>query len=84
MTAPDPARIARTLLAQALSRRPELTHHDVRWSLSDEGGEHAIIWRLDPATDEWHEFASVHLTVEVKPRSLVVVGGVVYTGEEGA
>ena len=83
MTAIDPTRIARVLLAQALSRRPELTQHGVRWSLSDEGGQHAIIWQLDPATDEWHEFARVHLTVEVKPRSLVVVGGVVYTGEDG-
>ena len=80
---PDLTRITGLLLTTALGRQPDLVHDGVRWSLSDDGDHHAILWALNPATYEWHEFARVHLTVEVKPRSFVVVGGVVYTGEEG-
>lgn len=85
MTAPDLTHITSLLLTKALSRHPELTHDGVRWSLSDDGVHHAILWRRDPATDEEHEVADVYLTVDVKPRTpgAVVVGGVVYTGEEG-
>ena len=83
MTAPDLTRITSLLLTQAVSRQPNLVQDGVWWSLSDEGGPHAVLWRRDPATDEWREAASVSLTVDVKPRSYVVVGGVVCTGEEG-
>lgn len=83
MTAPDLTRITGLLLTEALNYLPEQTYHDEWWSLSDDGGHHAILWRRDPATDEEHEVADVYLTVDVKPRTpgAVVVGGVVYTGE---
>lgn len=85
MTTPDLTHITGLLLTKALKSLPELTDDDgVRWSLSDEGSPLASIWRADPATDEWRKFAYVSLTVNVQPRSAVVVGGVVYTGEEGA
>ena len=83
---PDLTRITGLLLTKALNCLPELTDDDgVRWSLSDEGSLLASIWRADPATDEWRKFAYVSLTVDVQPRTpgAVVVGGVVYTGEEG-
>ena len=85
MTAPDLTHITGLLLTQALDRFPELTLHGERWSLSRDGIGGAILWRRDPATDEEHEVADVYLTVDVKPRTpgAVVVGGVVYTGEEG-
>ena len=81
MTAPDLTRIAGLLLTKALKRLPELTHHGEQWSLSDEGGPHAILWRWDGS--EWTVAARMSLTVEVQPISTVVVGGVVDTGEEG-
>ena len=92
MTAPDLTDITYLLLTKALDRLPKLDDGGEQWSLSageqwslsDEGGQHAILWRRDPATDEWREAARVSLTVDVQPHSYVVVGGVVYTGEEGA
>ena len=85
MTAPDLTRITGLLLTQALTPLPKLTYHGVRWSLSDDGAEGATLWRHDPATDDWLKVARVSLTVDVQPRSsYVAVGGVVYTGEEGA
>lgn len=85
MTAPDLTRITGLLLTEALKSLPEKTYHDEWWSLSDDGVHHAILWRRDPATGEWLEVARVSLTVDVQPRTpgAVVVGGVVYTGEEG-
>ena len=83
MTAPDLTRITGLLLTKALDRRPELTDDGVRWSLSDDGGQHAILWRRYSGS-VWTEVARVSLTVDVQPLpSSVVVGGVVYTGEEG-
>ena len=85
MTAPDLTRITGLLLTKALSDLPELNYRGERWSLSDDGDHHAILWRSDPVTDEWRQAARVSLTVDVQPRSsYVAVGGVVYTGEEGA
>lgn len=85
MTAPDLTHITGLLLTEALKRRPSLLEDGVVWSLSDDGAGGAILWWCDPATDEWIEVADVHLTVNVQPRTpgAVVVGGVVYTGEEG-
>ena len=85
MTSPDLTRITEMLLTQALNRQRSLFVGGEQWCLSDDGDEGAILWRLDPATDEWREVADVRLTVNVKPRTpgAVVVGGVVYTGEEG-
>ena len=84
MTAPDLTRITSLLLTEAMKRRPSLLEDGVVWSLSDDGAGGAILWWCDPATDEWIEVARISLTVDVKPRSsAVVVGGVVYTGEEG-
>lgn len=85
MTAPDLTHITGLLLTKALGRFPVLNHRGVWWSLSDDGDGSAILWRINPATDEWTKVADVYLTVDVQPRSsAVVVGGVVYTGEEGA
>ena len=83
MTAPDLTHITGRLLTRALDRLPEMTHHGERWSLSFEGGQYAMLWRWDGS--DWIEAADVHLTVDVQPRTpgAVVVGGVVYTGEEG-
>ena len=83
MTTPDLTHITGLLLTQALDRLPERTRNGVRWSLSFEGGHHVILWRWDGS--DWTEAADVYLTVDVKPRTpgAVVVGGVVYTGEEG-
>lgn len=85
MTAPDLTRITGLLLTKALDRLPNLDDGRERWSLSDDGAEGATLWRHDPATDDWLKVARVSLTVDVKPRTpgAVVVGGVVYTGEEG-
>jgi hypothetical protein len=82
MTTPDLTHITGLLLTKALDRRPELTHDGEQWSLSDDGAGGAILWRINSATNEWTEVAHVSLTVDVQPRSYVVVGGVVYTGEE--
>lgn len=84
MTAPDLTRITGLLLNEAMKRRPDLVHDGLRWSLSDDGSGHAVLWCVNPATDEWCRVAHVSLTVDVQPHSYVVVGGVVYTGEEGA
>ena len=86
MTTPDLTHVTNLLLTQGLSHRPAISDNSEWWSLSDDGSGRAILWRINPATDEWIEVARVHLTVDVKPRTpgAVVVGGVVYTGEEGA
>ena len=85
MTAPDLTRITGLLLTKAMNRSPvTTTYHGERWSLSYEVGYDGSLWRQDPATDEWIKVADVSLTVDVQPLpSSVVVGGVVYTGEEG-
>ena len=82
MTAPDLTRITGLLLTKALDRLPRLDDGGQHWSLSNGGDHRAILWRWDGS--EWTEAADVSLTVDVKPLpSAVVVGGVVYTGEEG-
>ena len=80
MTAPDLTNVTNQLLAYTLSQYPGTSLDDGQWwSLSDDGAGGAILWRINPAKDEWTEVARVSLTVDVKPLSPVVTG----TGEEG-
>lgn len=80
----DLTHITGLLLTEVLAYHPpQLTHDGELWSLSDDGAGGRTLWRLlDDYT--WNEVAHISLTVDVKPLpGSVVVGGVVYTGEEG-